>query len=71
MLVACVQHATYNIVYMSCELANVNTAHKLLTFIVAGTVTHSLDYRKSAGGFIHGFCYTSKLLMWDIILMSS
>lgn len=26
----------------------------------AGTVTHSLDYRKSAGGFIHGFRYTGK-----------
>lgn len=24
----------------------------------AGTVAHSLDYRKSAGGFIHGFRYT-------------
>jgi len=27
----------------------------------AGTVTHSLDYRKSAGGFIHGFRYTGEL----------
>ena len=27
----------------------------------AGTVTHSLDYRKSAGGFIHGFRYSGKL----------
>ena len=26
----------------------------------AGTSTHSLDFRKSAGGFIHGFRYTSK-----------
>ena len=26
----------------------------------AGTVTHSLDYRKSAGGFIHGFRYTGR-----------
>lgn len=25
---------------------------------VAGTATHSLDFRKSAGGFIHGFRYT-------------
>ena len=24
----------------------------------AGTNTHSLDFRKSAGGFIHGFRYT-------------
>lgn len=24
----------------------------------AGTNTHSLDHRKSAGGFIHGFRYT-------------
>ena len=26
----------------------------------AGAVTHSLDYRKSAGGFIHGFRYTGE-----------
>jgi len=26
----------------------------------AGAVTHSLDLRKSAGGFIHGFRYTGK-----------
>jgi len=26
----------------------------------AGGVTHSLDWRKSAGGFIHGFRYTGK-----------
>jgi hypothetical protein len=25
----------------------------------AGTVAHSLDFRKSSGGFIHGFRYTS------------
>ncbi len=28
--------------------------------ILAGVNTHSLDYKKSAGGFIHGFRYTSK-----------
>ncbi|KAF2354889.1 FAD/NAD(P)-binding domain [Trinorchestia longiramus] len=28
----------------------------------AGTVTHSLDFRKSAGGFIHGFRYTVRAL---------
>ena len=28
----------------------------------AGTVTHSLDLRKSAGGFIHGFRYTGKYI---------
>ena len=28
----------------------------------AGTLTHSLDFRKSAGGFIHGFRYTSRAL---------
>ena len=27
----------------------------------AGTLAHSLDYRKSAGGFIHGFRYTSMI----------
>lgn len=26
----------------------------------AGTVAHSLDFRKSSGGFIHGFRYTSR-----------
>lgn len=34
----------------------------------AGTTSHSLDFRKSAGGFIHGFRYTaralSRLLEW-------
>ncbi|XP_059155814.1 FAD-dependent oxidoreductase domain-containing protein 2-like [Physella acuta] len=29
---------------------------------VAGTATHSLDFRKSAGGFIHGFRYTTQAL---------
>ena len=24
-------------------------------FFAAGTIAHSLDFRKSAGGFIHGF----------------
>ncbi|KAK7074707.1 FAD-dependent oxidoreductase domain-containing protein 2, partial [Halocaridina rubra] len=28
----------------------------------AGTSTHSLDYRKSAGGFVHGFRYTTRVL---------
>ncbi|KAF6036631.1 hypothetical protein EB796_005078 [Bugula neritina] len=28
----------------------------------AGTSTHSLDFRKSAGGFIHGFRYTTRAL---------
>ncbi|XP_072042919.1 FAD-dependent oxidoreductase domain-containing protein 2-like [Amphiura filiformis] len=28
----------------------------------AGTNTHSLDFRKSAGGFIHGFRYTTRVL---------
>jgi len=27
---------------------------------IAGTASHSLDFRKSAGGFIHGFRYTGK-----------
>ncbi|XP_050391340.2 FAD-dependent oxidoreductase domain-containing protein 2 [Patella vulgata] len=29
---------------------------------VAGTASHSLDHRKSAGGFIHGFRYTARAL---------
>mmetsp|Transcript_25805 Transcript_25805/g.56128 ORF Transcript_25805/g.56128 Transcript_25805/m.56128 type:complete len:922 (-) Transcript_25805:186-2951(-) len=28
----------------------------------AGTLGHSLDYRKSAGGFIHGFRYTARAI---------
>lgn len=28
---------------------------------VAGTAGHSVDWRKSAGGFIHGFRYTGKI----------
>lgn len=27
---------------------------------VLGTASHSVDFRKSAGGFIHGFRYTSE-----------
>jgi len=29
----------------------------------AGTVTHSLDWRKSSGGFIHGYRYTGKAIL--------
>eukprot|EP00730_Choanoeca_flexa_P001479 TRINITY_DN10652_c0_g1_i5.p1 TRINITY_DN10652_c0_g1~~TRINITY_DN10652_c0_g1_i5.p1 ORF type:complete len:585 (+),score=160.19 TRINITY_DN10652_c0_g1_i5:143-1897(+) len=29
---------------------------------VAGTASHSLDHRKSSGGFIHGFRYTARTL---------
>ena len=28
----------------------------------AGTITHSIDFRKSSGGFIHGFRYTTRTL---------
>ncbi|KAL4240447.1 FAD-dependent oxidoreductase domain-containing protein 2 [Mactra antiquata] len=39
-----------------------------LGMFVAGTASHSVDFRKSAGGFIHGFRYTaqalSRLLEW-------
>ncbi|XP_064406922.1 FAD-dependent oxidoreductase domain-containing protein 2-like [Halichondria panicea] len=31
-------------------------------FFIAGTSSHSLDFKKSAGGFIHGFRYTVKAL---------
>lgn len=34
----------------------------------AGTNTHSLDFRKSAGGFIHGFRYTGMYLRTKIYL---
>ncbi|XP_074647210.1 FAD-dependent oxidoreductase domain-containing protein 2-like [Tubulanus polymorphus] len=29
---------------------------------IAGTISHGLDHRKSAGGFIHGFRYTARTL---------
>eukprot|EP00731_Ephydatia_muelleri_P029142 Em0020g786a len=29
---------------------------------VAGTISHSLDFRKSSGGFVHGFRYTVRAL---------
>ena len=28
----------------------------------AGTISHSIDFRKSSGGFIHGFRYTIRAL---------
>lgn len=31
---------------------------------VLGTASHSVDFRKSAGGFIHGFRYTSEY--WNV-----
>ncbi len=33
----------------------------------AGTNTHSLDFRKSAGGFIHGYRYTSQYSVFSLI----
>ena len=29
----------------------------------AGTIAHSLDFRKSSGGFIHGFRYNSNFMV--------
>lgn len=40
----------------SLMILNINSFHTE----IAGTATHSLDYRKSAGAFIHGFRYTGK-----------
>ncbi|CAL1532638.1 unnamed protein product [Lymnaea stagnalis] len=43
----------------------INHAYESIDFpglFVAGTASHSLDLRKSAGGFIHGFRYTSQAL---------
>ena len=34
------------------------TPKPLSCMFVAGTASHSLDYKQSAGGFIHGFRYT-------------
>lgn len=31
-----------------------------VVFIIAGVISHGVDYKKSAGGFIHGFRYTGK-----------
>ena len=42
----------YNIV---CNILNISTA---------GVATHSLDYKKSAGGFIHGYRYTGNLVYY-------
>ena len=38
-----------------------------LRFIIAGVATHSLDWRKSAGGFIHGYRYTGIYFYWMAI----
>lgn len=36
-----------------------------LCTLLAGTNTHSIDFRKSAGGFIHGFRYTGIKIKWN------
>lgn len=33
----------------------------------AGAAAHALDYRKAAGGFIHGFRYTAQALVRDLL----
>ncbi|KAJ7382594.1 FAD-dependent oxidoreductase domain-containing protein 2 [Desmophyllum pertusum] len=33
-----------------------------IVYFTAGTNTHSVDFRKSAGGFIHGYRYTARAL---------
>ena len=33
----------------------------------AGAVGHARDYRKAAGGFIHGFRYTAQALVKDLL----
>ena len=43
--------------YFDLTVSIVRFAHNVL---LAGAATHLLDYRKSAGGFIHGFRYTGK-----------
>ncbi|KXJ26579.1 FAD-dependent oxidoreductase domain-containing protein 2 [Exaiptasia diaphana] len=37
-------------------------ASKVPNMYFSGTNTHSIDFRKSAGGFIHGFRYTTRAL---------
>ena len=36
--------------------------HTLTLTLTAGTASHSLDYRKAAGAFIHGFRYSGTVL---------
>ena len=40
---------------------------RLLFLWAAGTSTHSLDFKKSAGAFIHGFRYTGTQVVVDYI----
>ena len=56
MEVFCHRHfVVYSILILTVSI--VRFAHNVL---LAGAATHLLDYRKSAGGFIHGFRYTGK-----------
>ena len=43
-----------------CQFTSLLTEHFDFVCVAAGTNTHSVDFRKSAGGFIHGFRYTGK-----------
>ena len=36
---------------------------------IAGTAAHSLDYRKAAGGCIHGFRYSGMCIMVNYFLL--
>ena len=56
---ACIHKCACMHVYM-CACTVVIEIHNILNNSTAGVVTHSLDYRKSAGGFIHGFRYTGR-----------
>lgn len=49
--------------FFSLIILNINSFHTQ----IAGTATHSLDYRKSAGAFIHGFRYTGKEAVWSVM----
>ena len=54
-----------NVSPVSDKYPEVNANYELISspdIFLTGAASHSLDYRKSAGGFIHGFRYTSKAL---------
>ena len=46
--------------FLWCKSKNLVWNVVFFVCVAAGTNTHSVDFRKSAGGFIHGFRYTGK-----------
>jgi hypothetical protein len=48
--------------YLTCSLVGIDTQITIISISLAGVISHSVDYKKSAGGFIHGFRYTG--IVW-------